>query len=465
MRIVPDSSPVDRFLTRNLSGSVFTWREIFELMIPGVLDSLSIMFINMLITALISKNGETSVAAVSLVGPVTALIVNFFNGISAGGTVVVAQCCGRQNTAEKRASIGITLWLTVLIGVAICLPMTLFPSGVIRLLYPRAEPIVAEKASTYLMGCCWSIIVFTIYTAVFAILRGLGYSKRCLVLSIIINVAYFIFSILFLNFLNMDIKGSIYALFLARLLGTICAIAMLFFWRPPEKMRLREIFSFDRRLIRSTLRVGLPLSFEQMFIAFANIISGIFMTLLGTAAIATNAIANSLLGLLFDPSMSINGLTVTVVGRCIGACKIDEAKNYGHRCCQISRALLVLFSLVFFPLLPVLLRQYDPSAESARMVTLLLYSSIPALVLFWPLAYTMPNTLRAGNDTIFPSALSLSVLWVFNIALGYVLAIPCRLGLWGVWIATWSGWIVRAAGFGIRFGTGKWVRIEASENS
>ena len=281
MRIVPDSSPVDRFLTRNLSGSVFTWREIFELMIPGVLDSLSIMFINMLITALISKNGETSVAAVSLVGPVTALIVNFFNGISAGGTVVVAQCCGRQNTAEKRASIGITLWLTVLIGVAICLPMTLYPSGVIRLLYPQAEPIVAEKASTYLMGCCWSIIVFTIYTAVFAILRGLGYSKRCLVLSIIINVAYFIFSILFLNFLNMDIKGSIYALFLARLLGTICAIAMLFFWRPPEKMRLREIFSFDRRLIRSTLRVGLPLSFEQMFIAFDNIVSGIFVIFFG----------------------------------------------------------------------------------------------------------------------------------------------------------------------------------------
>ena len=57
MRIIRDSGPVDKYLTRRLSGNVFTWREIFDLMIPGVLDSLSIMFINTLITALIIKNG------------------------------------------------------------------------------------------------------------------------------------------------------------------------------------------------------------------------------------------------------------------------------------------------------------------------------------------------------------------------------------------------------------------------
>ena len=182
-----------------------------------------------------------------------------------------------------------------------------------------------------------------------------------------------------------------------------------------------------------------------------------FMTLLGTTAIATNAIANSLLGLLFAPAMSINGLTVTVVGRCIGACEIDEAKRYGRSCCKISRVLLVLFSLIFYPLLPILLKQYDPSPESARMVSLLLYVTIPFLIYFWPIGYTMPNTLRAANDTMFPSVLSLVVLWVVNIALGYVLAIPMGLGLWGVWISTWLGWMVRASGFGMRFRSGKWI--------
>ena len=50
----------ERLLDRSLSSSVFTWRQVLDLMVPGILDSLSIMFINALITALISKNGEVS---------------------------------------------------------------------------------------------------------------------------------------------------------------------------------------------------------------------------------------------------------------------------------------------------------------------------------------------------------------------------------------------------------------------
>lgn len=455
-RAVP--APVDRFLTRTLSGAVFTWREIWDLLLPGVLDSMSIMFINMLITALISKNGETSVAAVSLMSPVSALIVNVFSGISAGGTVVVAQCCGRKDIIQKKKAMSITLWVTVCIGLIVCLPMLMFPAAVIQLLYPNAEAAVAEKARVYLWGVCWSILLFTVYTAIFAILRGLGESKRCLILSVIINVAYFVFSIFFLNIQKLDIYGSVYALLLARLVGTLCAIWFLFFWKPPEKIRPRELFAYDRTLLGSILKVGIPLSVEQVFIALGNIVSGMYLTLLGTAAIATNAITTSLMGLLFSPSMSVNGLTVTVVGRCIGAGKEDEAARYSKRCCQISLSLMIVFSLVFFPCLPLLLKQYGATEETARMVTTLLYCSIPALLIFWPISYTMPNALRAANDTVFPSVMSMSVLWIVSICLGYLLAIPAGMGLWGVWTATWSAWAIRALGFGLRFRTRKWGR-------
>jgi len=447
---------LDQFLTNKLSGTVFSWQEIWNLMIPSVLDSLSIMFINTLITALISKNGESSVAAVSLMGPVTALIVNVFNGISAGGTVVVAQSCGRRDIREKKASISVTMWLTICIGCIVCIPMMLFSGSVIHTLYPHAETIVADKARVYLVGCLWSILIFTVYTAAFAVLRGLGESKRCLILSIIINVAYFVLSVFFLNFLKLDINGSVLALILARFIGAFFAVGMLFFWKPPQKMNLRELFSFNGKLAKSVLRVGVPLSVEQMFIALGNIVSGMYMTLLGTAAVATNAIANSLMGLLYSAPMSINGLTATIVGRCIGADKKDEAKLYGKRCCQLALILMVISSVVFFPLLPQLLKQYNPTPESAKMVSLLLHCSIPALLLFWPASYVIPNALRASHDTVFPSVMSLAVLWIVSIAMGYLLAIPAGLGLWGVWISLWTAWLVRAVGFSVRFRTRNW---------
>lgn len=454
-RRIPAS--MDAFLTRTLSGTVFTWREILDLMIPGVLDSLSIMFINMLITALISKNGEASVAAVSLAGPITGLVTCLFNGISAGGTVVVAQCCGRRDPVLIQKAIGMTLWLTVGVGVLVCLPFLLFPQAILHLLYPEAEALVMEKACVYLSGCVWSILVFTVYTAIFAILRGLGKSRRCLVLSIIINAAYLVFSILFLNLLHMDIHGSVAALILARILGALAAIATLFLWHPPVKCRPRQLLAYDGALLRSTMQVGIPLGLEQVCSSLGNVVAEMYMISLGTTALATHAIANSLIGLLYSPASSAGSLAVTVVGRCIGAGQYDEAYRYGKRCNQISLLLLVAAALVFYPLLPVLLGQYSPTAEVCVMTTKLMYCSLPALLLFWPMSNTLPCTLRAASDTIFPSTVSLSVLWLVSIALGYALAIPAGLGLWGVWTATWASWIVRCLVYSLRFRGRKWL--------
>ena len=169
----------DRLLTRALSGSVFSWREIFRLMIPGILDNLSITLISMLTTALISKNGESSMAAVSLVGPVTGLMVCFFTGISAGGSVIVAQCWGSGDEERLKRAIATGFCLTVVVGTVISVPLLLFPEWILSLLYADAEPEVMEKAVIYLSGSVWSVLIFTVYTAGFAILRGLGESRRC----------------------------------------------------------------------------------------------------------------------------------------------------------------------------------------------------------------------------------------------------------------------------------------------
>lgn len=448
---------LDSFLTSTLSGPVFSWRQIIDLLVPGVLDSLSIMFINTLITALISKNGEASVAAVSLVGPITGLVTYLFSGISSGGTVIVAQCCGKKDPALIQRSITVTITLTVCIGAVVCLPFLLFPQAILQLLYPSAEPLVMEKAIIFLSGSVWSILVFTLYTAIFAVLRGLGESKRCLVLSIIINVAYLLLSILFLNVMNLDIKGSVLALFFARVIGVLAAIVYLFIWRAPFKFRIKDLIRMDPSLIKSTLKVGLPLGFEQIFMSLGNIVAEMYMIMLGTTALATHAIANSLIGLLYSPAMSVGGLSVTIVGRCIGAEEYEDAYRYGKRCNQISIFLLVAFGLIFYPLLPVLLQQYNPSPEVAEMATRLLYWSIPALILFWPKSFTMPNTLRAASDTLFPTVVSTAVLWLVNIALGYILAIPCGLGLNGTWIAMWISWAVRSTAFSLRFRGRKWL--------
>lgn len=442
---------LDAWLNRSLSSSQFTWREVVSLIFPSVLDSLSITFIGMLITVLISKNGEISVAAVSLVGPITGLITCLFSGISAGGTVVVAQCCGKGNPEILKRAVGMTLWLTVLIGVLVCLPFLLFPEAILLTLYPAAETAVMEKAVVYLAGCAWSIMIFSVYTAIFAILRGLGKSQRCLVLSIVINVAYLLFSLLFLNVLYMDIQGSVLALILARLIGAAAAYLEIFGYRPPVPMRFREVFSFDKSILRNTLKVSIPLGMEQICASCGAIVSEMYMIPLGTTALAANTIINSLIGVLYSPANAMPSVTVSIVGRCYGAGKQEEVRRYGKRCDQICRLLILAAAVIFYPLLPCLLGLYNPSPASYATAQQLIVASFPFLLLFWPVSSTMPNTLRAAGDTVFPSVFSLVLLWVVNIGLGYLLAIPAGLGLLGVWIASWTSWLVRCVGFGARF--------------
>ncbi len=456
---------LDGWLTKNLSGNVFTWREIARMTGPYILDNMSIMLIGMLITALISKNGETSIAAISLAGPIVSMLSCVFSAVGAGSSVVVAQCCGAKDEALLKRSIGQIIWLMVLLAVISCVPLMLFPREILLLLYPKAEALVLLKAEIYLSGSALSVMAFSLYYAIFSILQGMGQSKKCLALSVIINVAYFVFSILCLNILNLDVKGSILALISARVLGALCAVVLLFFWRPPISLNLRNIFSYDSALMKSTVKISLPLGMEQIFNSCGVIVAGIYMVNLGTEAIAANAVASSLLSGLTAAAVAAGSLSVTVVGRCIGAKEKEEAYHYGKCTVLIGLGLLTLTGLIFYPALPVLLAQYNPTPAVAAMTTQVLLYSIPFLLLFWPASFTLPYTLRAAGDSAFPSTASLIIMWVVNIGLGYILAIVCNLSLLGVWIAQWVSWLARSLVFYARFHGRRWLDKEVIKNN
>ena len=444
-------------LDRMLSGSIFSWQHILRLQVPLILDTMSITVCNVLIMLLISENGPESVAAVSLVSPISGLIACLFAALSSGSTVVVAQSLGLNNQVFLKKSIGMSMWITTAVGVVLCLPVILFPEGLLHLVYPSIEPAVMEKACVFLAGSALSNISFTVYLAVFSILRGLGEASKCMVLSIIINVAYLLFSILFLNVMDLDILGSVYALNLARLAGALSALVAMFLWKPSVRLRLRDIFSFDWRLFRSNLQISVPLALEQIFANLGSVVSQMYMVSLGTKVLAVNTIISSVLGFIYSPAASTSNLSVTVVGHCIGAKKFDEAYRYGKRSCQISRVLMIIACLIMFPIMPMFLKQYHLTPEAEHVVFVILLSNLPFLLTVWPISTVMQATLQSAGDAVFTSAVSLVGLWVMTIALGYVMAIPCGLGLWGVWIGNWACWVFRAAIFTWRYRKKKWM--------
>lgn len=450
---------VKRSLDRRLTSPVFTARQLYRMALPLILDSLSVMFINMLITALISSAGESSIAAVNLVSPLLNLIMCVLGGISAGGTVAVTQCYGGGNMVKTRQAAGHILWLTFLVGTLLGLVLILFSRPILMALYGQAEPAIMDKAVSYMVQGTFSMIIFTIYSGSFSILRGLGESRKCLYLTIIINVSYLLFSILFLNVLQMDILGSALAQIFARTVGALSALACLFLPRNmPIRLRLGDIFSFQKPILSTIMEVSVPFGLEQMFLAGGNIVLTAMTVPLGTTAVVVNSIAGSLLGVTTAAANSAGTLGITVSGRCIGAGEKEHAFGYGCKMCVMALFLLAASAVLAYPFFPVMLaRLYHASPEvSARTLELLWYILLPAL-LFWPFSNVLPSILRAGYDTVFPSVLSLASMWGVRIVCGYLLAYRLGLGLTGLWTAMWAEWAVRAAILAIHYFRKKWL--------
>lgn len=85
-------------------------------------------------------------------------------------------------------------------------------------------------------------------------------------------------------------------------------------------------------------------------------------------------------------------------------------------------------------------------------------------VIVWPLAFALPNALRAANDVRFTMIVSLLSMWIFRIGFSYILAIYFNMGILGTWIAMCIDWFCRGACFVIRFARGKWKNISFIDN-
>ena len=79
-------------------------------------------------------------------------------------------------------------------------------------------------------------------------------------------------------------------------------------------------------------------------------------------------------------------------------------------------------------------------------------------MLFWPLAFTMPNALRAAGDVRVPMVISITSMLVVRVGGSYTAGPPLRAwGAIGVWLAMVGDWVVRLICFVLRARKKLWL--------
>ena len=88
------------------------------------------------------------------------------------------------------------------------------------------------------------------------------------------------------------------------------------------------------------LNIAVPAGADSGLFNGGKIIVQVFMSGMGTAALAANSIVNALCNILNLPGSAMSILSMTVVGQCYGARMIKSTRRYMLRLTLVSMALL-----------------------------------------------------------------------------------------------------------------------------
>lgn len=202
--------------------------------------------------------------------------------------------------------------------------------------------------------------------------------------------------------------------------------------------------------------IGVPQALENSMFQIGKLLPQSMIAGFGTASIAANACAMTVEQLAFMPGSAMGLAMTTVVGQCVGAGDYKQARSYTKKLITGAYAFLWILNILLLAAAPLFAGAYNLSDGAYRMAVIVIrYHSICCMMI-WPLAFTLPNTMRSAGDAKFTMTVSILSMWFVRIALAYLIGVSLHVGLLGVWIAQTLDWVVRAGFCIVRYLGHKW---------
>lgn len=432
------------------------YRQMIGLFIPILIDQAFIVGMFLINTALISSSGVAAISAVSMVDSLNVFLLSVLVALATGGTVVIAQYKGSGQEAMVSKATSGTIASVSLFALGMALILYLLHVPVLQLLFGAASPEVLANANVYLIGSVASYLGFGVVQAVCGAMRGIGKSRVALALSLIMNLLYMLLNVLFINVLDMGVHGMAIAVNIARYAAAACAVFYIVKLDVTLFIRLRDLVRVPWSMLKKMMYIGVPFAAEQLFFNGGKMLTQVFIVFLGTHAIATNAIGGAITMVYQVPAIALQITLVTVVGQCIGAGNITDARRFIKSYIWLASGSFALLAAILIPLFHPLVSLFHPPAEIVRDIFIITTITAIAQIPLWAASFLLPAGLRAAGDARFTSLASMLTMWLFRVVFGYILGIELGFGIIGVWVAMNLEWGVRGALFWWRFRGDKW---------
>lgn len=444
-------------MEKDTEEELFTRRQLVALVLPLIVEQLLTITVGIADTMMVSVAGEAAVSGAALVDAVNVLILMVLSALATGGAVVCSQALGRKDTEEACRAAGQLLLVTLGFALVVLAVMLIGGRSLLHLIFGSTEADVMDQAVTY-----FHIVIFTypfmaVYNSAAALFRSMGNSRVSMKVSLLMNGINVVGNAIFIFLFDMGVAGAAWATLIARIVGSAVLFGMAL--QPKYEIHVSNVTRIRPQfaVIRKILYIGIPTGLENGIFQLGKLLVLSLVSSLGTASIMANSVSSNLTQFMNIPGMAMSLAVVTVAGQCIGAGRPDQARRYTNMMVVAATVMIELVSVVILLLRPFLLDLYNMS-EASRTITatLLVWHSVATLI--WPVSFNLPNALRAGNDVKFTLAVSMMSMWIFRVGFSYLLGGYLGMGVYGVWLAMFLDWVVRAIIFSIRYRGDKWYQ-------
>lgn len=441
----------------NWNNLTFTRAELWKLLYPLMLEQLLTSFMGMADTMMVTRAGSEAISAVSLVDSINILVIQILSAMAAGGTIICSQYIGHKDFKKCNAAARQVVLTVLMISIPLALLCLILRRPLLRLVFGSVDPAVMKNGVTYFFYTSISFPFLALFESGAAFYRAGGNSRFPMTLSVISNCLNIFGNAVLIFGFDMGVAGAAISTLLSRIFS---AVVIFCFLRKPRQpividhyLRIRP----DFRMIQKVLSIGVPSGIENGMFQFGKLAIQSSVSTLGTINIAANAMMIILENLNGIGGIGIGIGLMTVVGQCIGAGRVEEAKYYIVKISMIAEGVVfVSCAIVFVIAKPVMwLAGMDPEAADICFNMLIYVSIVKPIV--WIPAFIPAYGMRSAGDVKFSMIASSITMWCCRVLVTTVLIRVFGFGPIAVWIGMSLDWLVRGIVYSLRYRSGKWL--------
>ncbi len=425
--------------------------QIFRFAMPMLVGNLFQQFYNIVDSIIVGNFiNKEALAAVGASFPVIFTLISFVIGIGSGATIVISQYFGAKEYNQVTRAIDTIFIFMFVVSILVTILGLLFGEEVFKLLQlpEHLMPQAMEYFTVYISG---AFLFFGFHTTS-SILRGLGDSKTPVYFLAIATVFNVLFDLLFIVVFEWGIAGAAWATIISQGGAFITAIFYLNKTHQLIQFSFRNLV-FDKEIFKKSLKIGLPTSIQQSFIAIGMTALMGIVNKFGTNVIAAYSVGIRINSLATLPAMNFGSALSMFVGQNLGAGKVERVRKGFISTVAMSAvisiavsALVILFGHGLMDLFTDDTAVIDIGAEYLLIVG--------SFYILFSVMFSTMGVLRGAGATIIPMISSIISLWAVRLPLAWWLS--GEMGYQGIWWANPIGWIIGLLIVYFYYLSGKW---------